>query len=222
VQIGASSYCRKDVQEVRRLRLRSAISASRKIRCSPAEGDYQGRCQNCIRLGKECFLYLLEEQQTVDDAFQSESKSGNQPAPEPRRASQMSRPDTQNSAPPGPSELSLRLKSNDRAVYDLPPWLSKQSDMHRAPVGPMNDCPSTNPAKRKVSLEEEAYSRPELASGRPFERHQQYGSFPSLPILPSNSGIIFLSLTQLAYLYPRTPSSKHLRTIGGTGSKSAL
>lgn len=30
-------------------------------------------------------------------------------------------------------------------------------------------------------------SPPELASGRPFERSRQYGSFPSLPSLPSNA-----------------------------------
>jgi hypothetical protein len=30
-------------------------------------------------------------------------------------------------------------------------------------------------------------SPPELASGRPFERSRQYGSFPSLPALPSNA-----------------------------------
>jgi hypothetical protein len=82
-----------------------------------AEGDDQERCQNCIRLKKECVFYPVDQQQTTDDPSQSGSRSG-----------------------PGSVPSS--------AVSQSPP---------------------------------------ELASGRPFERSQQYGSFPSLPSLPSNA-----------------------------------
>lgn len=82
----------------------------RKIRCLVAEGDGEDRCQNCIRLKKECFFYPVDQQQMLD----TRSQSG--------RAS--------------------------------------------SPVSP---------------------SPPELASGRPFEHSRQYGSFPSIPPLPSNA-----------------------------------
>jgi hypothetical protein len=89
----------------------------RKIRCLLAEGDSQDRCQNCIRLKKECVFYPVDQQQMLDTRSQSGAKSG-----------------------PGSVPSSA--------------------------VSP---------------------SPPELASGRPFERSRQYGSFPSLPSLPSNA-----------------------------------
>lgn len=89
----------------------------RKIRCLLAEGDSQDRCQNCIRLKKECVFYPVDQQQMLDNRSQSGAKSG-----------------------PGSIPSSA--------------------------VSP---------------------SPPELASGRPFERSRQYGSFPSLPALPSNA-----------------------------------
>lgn len=99
------------------LTLETAHCRRRKIRCLLAEGDDQERCQNCIRLKKECVFYPVDQQQTLDDPSQPGSKSG-----------------------PGSVPSS--------AVSQSPP---------------------------------------ELASGRPFERSQQYGSFPSLPSLPSNA-----------------------------------
>jgi len=89
----------------------------RKIRCLLAEGDSQDRCQNCIRLKKECVFYPVDQQQMLDTRSQSGAKSGPESIP-------------------------------SSAVSPSPP---------------------------------------ELASGRPFERSRQYGSFPSLPSLPSNA-----------------------------------
>lgn len=89
----------------------------RKIRCLLAEGDSQERCQNCIRLKKECVFYPVDQQQALDTRSQSGTKSGAGSVP-------------------------------SSAVSPSPP---------------------------------------ELASGRPFERSRQYGSFPSLPSLPSNA-----------------------------------
>lgn len=82
-----------------------------------AEGDSEDRCQNCIRLKKECVFYPVDQQQMLDNRSQSGAKSGAGSVP-------------------------------SSAVSPSPP---------------------------------------ELASGRPFERSRQYGSFPSLPSLPSNA-----------------------------------
>ena len=115
------SLCRVNTRQVAcycaMLTLETAHCRRRKIRCLLAEGDDQERCQNCIRLKKECVFYPVDQQQPSDDPSQSGSKSG-----------------------PGSVPSS--------AVSQSPP---------------------------------------ELASGRPFERSQQYGSFPSLPSLPSNA-----------------------------------
>jgi hypothetical protein len=115
------SLCRVNTRQVAcycaMLTLETAHCRRRKIRCLLAEGDDQDRCQNCIRLKKECVFYPVDQQQTVDDPSQPGSRSG-----------------------PGSVPSS--------AVSQSPP---------------------------------------ELASGRPFERSQQYGSFPSLPSLPSNA-----------------------------------
>lgn len=96
---------------------RPAHCRRRKIRCLLAEGDPQERCQNCIRLKKECVFYPVDQQQALDNRSQPGVK-------------------------PGPGSL---------------------------PSSAVSPSP------------------PELASGRPFERSRQYGSFPSLPSLPSNA-----------------------------------
>lgn len=38
----------------------------RKIRCIPEQGDAQNRCQNCIRLKKECNFYPVDQQPQVE------------------------------------------------------------------------------------------------------------------------------------------------------------
>jgi hypothetical protein len=48
----------------------------RKIRCLLAEGDSEDRCQNCIRLKKECVFYPVDQQQMLDNRSQSGAKSG--------------------------------------------------------------------------------------------------------------------------------------------------
>jgi hypothetical protein len=123
----------------------------RKIRCLLAEGDSQDRCQNCIRLKKECVFYPVDQQQMLDTRSQSGAKSGPESIP-------------------------------SSAVSPSPP---------------------------------------ELASGRPFERSRQYGSFPSLPSLPSNAppgpgfgiplghGSTFPSQGELIPGHPSHPLSNH-------------
>lgn len=48
----------------------------RKIRCLVAEGDPQSRCQNCIRLKKECVFYPVDQQSAVENKSQSSGKAG--------------------------------------------------------------------------------------------------------------------------------------------------
>ena len=129
----------------------SAHCRRRKIRCLLAEGDSQDRCQNCIRLKKECVFYPVDQQQMLDTRSQSGPKSG---------------PDSIPSSAVSPSP-------------------------------------------------------PELASGRPFERSRQYGSFASLPSLPSNAppgpgfglplghGGTFSSQGEMITGHPSHPLSNH-------------
>lgn len=50
----------------------------RKIRCLLAEGDPAQRCQNCIRLKKECVFYPVDQQAVIDQTrSQSSTKSTN-------------------------------------------------------------------------------------------------------------------------------------------------
>ncbi|KAM0722782.1 hypothetical protein Q7P37_002224 [Cladosporium fusiforme] len=100
-----------------RISIACAHCRRRKIRCLLAENDAHERCQNCIRLKKECVFYPVDQQQALDNRSQSGPKSGAASVP-------------------------------SSAVSPSPP---------------------------------------ELASGRPFERNRQYGSFASLPSLPSNA-----------------------------------
>lgn len=60
----------------------------RKIRCLLAPGDAQGRCENCIRLKKECNFYPVDQQPPVEKKSRSGSKvesvsSGPSSAPSP-------------------------------------------------------------------------------------------------------------------------------------------
>lgn len=43
----------------------------RKIRCLVAEDDPQNRCQNCIRLKKECYFYPVDQQVPAENRSQS-------------------------------------------------------------------------------------------------------------------------------------------------------
>ena len=47
----------------------------RKIRCVIADADPQQRCQNCIRLKKECVFYPVEQQNAMDIRGESSSKA---------------------------------------------------------------------------------------------------------------------------------------------------
>jgi len=50
----------------------------RKIRCLLADGDPAQRCQNCIRLKKECVFYPVDQQNAIDQSrSQSSTKSTN-------------------------------------------------------------------------------------------------------------------------------------------------
>jgi hypothetical protein len=46
----------------------------RKIRCLLAPEDPQGKCQNCIRLKKDCNFFPVEQHQESDQRLPSESK----------------------------------------------------------------------------------------------------------------------------------------------------
>ncbi|KAL1960474.1 hypothetical protein VTO42DRAFT_7773 [Malbranchea cinnamomea] len=47
----------------------------RKIRCLLAHGDPQGRCENCIRLKKECHFYPVDQQPPIDKKGRPVSKA---------------------------------------------------------------------------------------------------------------------------------------------------
>ena len=57
---------------------RSAHCRRRKIRCVAADGDSQQRCQNCIRLKKECVFYPVDQQAAIENRSES---SGGRPVP---------------------------------------------------------------------------------------------------------------------------------------------
>ncbi|KAI1613274.1 hypothetical protein EDD36DRAFT_260356 [Exophiala viscosa] len=38
----------------------------RKARCMPATGDAQGRCTNCVRLGRQCVAVKVEVMEALD------------------------------------------------------------------------------------------------------------------------------------------------------------
>lgn len=48
----------------------------RKIRCLVAQDDAQGRCENCIRLRKECQYLSVDQQPLVEKKSQPSSRVG--------------------------------------------------------------------------------------------------------------------------------------------------
>lgn len=61
---------------IRRTNLKPAHCRRRKIRCVLEENDPHQRCQNCIRLKKECLFYPVEQQGPIEEKSQSSSKAG--------------------------------------------------------------------------------------------------------------------------------------------------
>ena len=52
----------------------------RKIRCLLSEDENEQRCQNCIRLKKECVFYPVDQQAAIDARSETSSRSGAQPS----------------------------------------------------------------------------------------------------------------------------------------------
>lgn len=107
----------------------------RKIRCLLAEGDPAQRCQNCIRLKKECVFYPVDQQNVIDqNRSQSSTKSTNpssgvSPSPPElgsgrpfERARQFgSFPSLPSNAPPGYHGMPLESASGMPVQGDLVP-----------------------------------------------------------------------------------------------------
>ncbi|KAI5370873.1 putative zn(2)-C6 fungal-type DNA-binding domain-containing protein [Septoria linicola] len=64
-----------------RISIACAHCRRRKIRCLIAEDDSEQRCQNCIRLKKECVFYPVDQQAVIDARSESSSKSRAPSAP---------------------------------------------------------------------------------------------------------------------------------------------
>lgn len=63
-----------------RISIACAHCRRRKIRCLVADDDPQQRCQNCIRLKKECVFYPVDQQSAMENKSEP-SPQGPQPAP---------------------------------------------------------------------------------------------------------------------------------------------
>ncbi|KAF2773696.1 hypothetical protein EJ03DRAFT_104916 [Teratosphaeria nubilosa] len=66
-----------------RISIACAHCRRRKIRCLVAEGDPQSRCQNCIRLKKECVFYPVDQQSAIENKHDPSHKSGHPPGRSP-------------------------------------------------------------------------------------------------------------------------------------------
>ncbi|CAK4033816.1 hypothetical protein DOTSEDRAFT_68103, partial [Lecanosticta acicola] len=59
-----------------RISIACAHCRRRKIRCLVADDDREGRCQNCIRLKKECVFYPVDQQAVIDARSESSRAGG--------------------------------------------------------------------------------------------------------------------------------------------------
>lgn len=59
-----------------RISIACAHCRRRKIRCLVAEADPHGRCQNCIRLKKECVFYPVDQQGVMENRSQPSNTTG--------------------------------------------------------------------------------------------------------------------------------------------------
>lgn len=59
-----------------RISIACAHCRRRKIRCLVADADPHGRCQNCIRLKKECVFYPVDQQTVIESSSQSAGQPG--------------------------------------------------------------------------------------------------------------------------------------------------
>ncbi|KAF2212496.1 hypothetical protein CERZMDRAFT_84822 [Cercospora zeae-maydis SCOH1-5] len=64
-----------------RISIACAHCRRRKIRCVVAEDDPEQRCQNCIRLKKECVFYPVDQQAVLDARSDNSSNTGIPSAP---------------------------------------------------------------------------------------------------------------------------------------------
>ncbi|KAJ8610719.1 hypothetical protein MRB53_038361 [Persea americana] len=75
-----------------RISIACAHCRRRKIRCLIAENDREQRCQNCIRLKKECVFYPVDQQSAMEAKSETSSKTGAPSAASPAMSGSPSQP----------------------------------------------------------------------------------------------------------------------------------
>ncbi|KXT04311.1 hypothetical protein AC578_7925 [Pseudocercospora eumusae] len=63
-----------------RISIACAHCRRRKIRCLLSEDEHEQRCQNCIRLKKDCVFYPVDQQAAIDARSETSSRSGAHPS----------------------------------------------------------------------------------------------------------------------------------------------
>lgn len=91
----------------------------RKIRCLVAADDAQGRCENCIRLRKECHFFPVDQQPPVEKRSRPGSKMENQSTD----------PSTTSSSPPAMAATSVTDQGEQRFYPYAPMPMNSGQDM---------------------------------------------------------------------------------------------
>ncbi|KAJ5484725.1 hypothetical protein N7539_004713 [Penicillium diatomitis] len=95
----------------------------RKIRCLVSADDAQGRCENCIRLRKECQFFPVDQQPPIEK--KSRPSSGMDAGSAPSATTPMSLPSSPNSMNPESTEpyysynsMSMNVSTSEMAVFN--------------------------------------------------------------------------------------------------------
>ncbi|KAH9819757.1 GAL4-like Zn(II)2Cys6 (or C6 zinc) binuclear cluster DNA-binding domain [Teratosphaeria destructans] len=160
----------------------------RKIRCLVAEGDPQSRCQNCIRLKKECVFYPVDQQSAIENRHDPSHKSGHPPGPSPMSSMTTdggaSNPNLEQShlfvAPP-------TLQSHGSSTFEgLPIDPGNAFPVRGWPPGPLLDRRQSEHVPGAFSQPEYSYDAPQdggnhWGAGGEYPGHMTTGPVESIP-----------------------------------------
>nr|POE59205.1 hypothetical protein CFP56_24474 [Quercus suber] len=164
VQLGLPAMSESELEKKRnklgyqRISIACAHCRRRKIRCVIEDNDPQGRCQNCIRLKKECVFYPVDQQSAIDNRSQA-------PTLTPAGSGSAS---VVSSSPNNSTSKSLHEGSGDFNGYHIPP--------------------SASDSFHSLTMETGEFAEPDVMYSSPLETRQPWGSTGSFDGGPSSAG----------------------------------
>nr|POF05849.1 hypothetical protein CFP56_53236 [Quercus suber] len=164
-QLGLPAMSESELEKKRnklgyqRISIACAHCRRRKIRCVMEDNDPQARCQNCIRLKKECVFYPVDQQSAIDNRSQGPSQT-----------------------PAGSGAASAVSSSPNNSTSGRSHEVSGDFDGYHIP-------PSAGDSFQSLGMETGEFADPDMLYSSPLEARQPWVTNGSFDSVQSSAGV---------------------------------